>query len=388
MYKRIHIIVMDSVGIGEAPDAALFGDQGCDTLGHISELAGLTVPNLEKMGIGCIRPLKTVKNTMPSTGYIAKLEEQSAGKDTMTGHWELMGLLTHEPFPVYPNGFPSELIREIEQFSGRKVLCNLPYSGTQVIDDYGPEQLKTGALIVYTSADPVLQIAAHEEVISLEELYKICEYVRSITSYPPWLLGRIIARPFIGAPGSFCRTANRHDYAVNPPSKTVLDYIKEAGKEVIAIGKIGDIFNHQGTTDSIPTKSNMDGIDKLLLVMKQDFSGISFLNLVDFDAMYGHRRDIKGYAEALEEFDRRLPEVIRGLRPDDLLIITADHGNDPASPGTDHTREFVPLLLYSPSMKRSGILPQGFFSDISATLCDNFRIEGPGVGQSFLKNLI
>lgn len=388
MYKRIHIIVMDSVGIGEAPDAARFGDRGCDTLRHISELAGLAVPNLEKMGIGCIRPLKTVKNTMPRTGYITKLEEQSAGKDTMTGHWELMGLLTHEPFPVYPRGFSSELIHEIEKFSGRKVLCNLPYSGTQVIDDYGPEQLRTGALIVYTSADPVLQIAAHEEVISLEELYRICEYVRSITTKPPWLLGRIIARPFIGKPGSFRRTANRHDYAVSPPRKTVLDYIKEAGKEVIALGKIGDIFNHQGTTDSIPTRSNMDGLDKLLLVMQRDFSGISFLNLVDFDMIYGHRRDIKGYAEALEAFDRRLPEVTGRLHPDDMLMITADHGNDPAFSGTDHTREFVPLLLYSPGMKRSGILPQGFFADISATLCDNFCIEGTGEGRSFLCNLI
>lgn len=385
MYKRIHIIVMDSVGVGELPDAALFEDSGCNTLGHISETSGLNIPNLENMGIGVLNPLKTVNATVPQKGYITKLAEVSNGKDTMTGHWELMGLLTKKPFPVYPNGFPAELIKEIEKFSGRKVLCNLPYSGTKVIDDYGINQLETGALIVYTSADPVLQIAAHEEIIPLEELYSICKYVRSITAAPPWLLGRIIARPFIGKPGKFLRTANRHDYAVSPHGKTALDYLNDGGFDVIAIGKIGDIFNMQGITSSIPTKSNMDGIDKLLSVMKQDFNGISFLNLVDFDAMYGHRRDPGGYAKALEEFDRRLPEVQSLLHPDDLLMITADHGNDPTFKGTDHTREYVPLILYSPSMTDGGILPTGCFSDVAATVCDNFGISGTDEGRSLFK---
>ena len=291
MFKRVHLIVMDSVGIGEAPDAAAFGDVGSDTLGHIAEIAGLTIPNLEKLGLGTIRPLKGVSDQATS-GYATKLEEVSVGKDTMTGHWEIMGLDIKTPFRVFPNGFPAELLEKIEAFSGRKVICNQPYSGTAVIDDFGPEQMETGALIVYTSADPVLQIAAHEEIIPLEELYKICQYVRDITLDDPYMIGRIIARPYLGTPGNFKRTSNRHDYALSPFGKTVLDSLKENGKDVIAIGKINDIFNGAGVTDSIRTKSNMDGVDQLLTVMKQEFTGISFLNLVDFDALFGHRRDV------------------------------------------------------------------------------------------------
>ncbi|MEF9937482.1 phosphopentomutase [Carnobacterium sp.] len=386
MFKRVHLIVMDSVGIGEAPDAAAFGDVGSDTLGHIAEIAGLTIPNLEKLGLGTIRPLKGVSDQATS-GYTTKLEEVSVGKDTMTGHWEIMGLDIKTPFRVFPNGFPAELLEKIEAFSGRKVICNQPYSGTAVIDDFGPEQMETGALIVYTSADPVLQIAAHEEIIPLEELYKICQYVRDITLDDPYMIGRIIARPYLGTPGNFKRTSNRHDYALSPFGKTVLDSLKENGKDVIAIGKINDIFNGAGVTDSIRTKSNMDGVDQLLTVMKQEFTGISFLNLVDFDALFGHRRDVPGYAQAIEEFDARLPEILANLKEDDLLLITADHGNDPSFPGTDHTREYVPLLAYSPSMKKHGNLKQGYYADISATIAENFAVPATENGTSFLAEL-
>lgn len=386
MFKRVHLIVMDSVGIGEAPDAAAFGDVGSDTLGHIAEIAGLTIPNLEKLGLGTIRPLKGVSDQATS-GYATKLKEVSVGKDTMTGHWEIMGLDIKTPFRVFPNGFPAELLEKIEAFSGRKVICNQPYSGTAVIDDFGPEQMETGALIVYTSADPVLQIAAHEEIIPLEELYKICQYVRDITLDDPYMIGRIIARPYLGTPGNFKRTSNRHDYALSPFGKTVLDSLKENGKDVIAIGKINDIFNGAGVTDSIRTKSNMDGVDQLLTVMKQEFTGISFLNLVDFDALFGHRRDVPGYAQAIEEFDARLPEILANLKEDDLLLITADHGNDPSFPGTDHTREYVPLLAYSPSMKKHGNLKQGYYADISATIAENFAVPATENGTSFLAEL-
>lgn len=386
MFKRVHLIVMDSVGIGEAPDAAAFGDVGSDTLGHIAEISGLTIPNLEKLGLGTIRPLKGVSDQATS-GYATKLEEVSVGKDTMTGHWEIMGLDIKTPFRVFPNGFPTEMLEKIEAFSGRKVICNQPYSGTAVIDDFGPEQMETGALIVYTSADPVLQIAAHEEIIPLEELYKICQYVRDITLDDPYMIGRIIARPYLGTPGNFKRTSNRHDYALSPFGKTVLDSLKENGKDVIAIGKINDIFNGADVTDSIRTKSNMDGVDQLLTVMEQEFTGISFLNLVDFDALFGHRRDVPGYAQAIEEFDARLPEILANLKEDDLLLITADHGNDPCFPGTDHTREYVPLLAYSPSMKNHGNLKQGYYADISATIAENFAVPATENGTSFLAEL-
>ncbi len=385
MFKRVHLIVMDSVGIGEAPDAAQFNDVGSDTLGHIAETAGLTIPHLEQLGLGTIRPLAGVEAIADHQGYATKLEEVSVGKDTMTGHWEIMGLNIQKPFRVFPEGFPPELLQQIEAFSGRKVVCNLPYSGTEVLDDYGPGQMETGDLIIYTSADPVLQIAAHEEVIPLEELYRICEYVREITKDEPYMIGRIIARPYLGEPGNFKRTSNRHDYALDPFGKTVLDSLKDNGKDVIAVGKINDIFNGQGITETVRTKSNMDGVDQLLKVMdNKDFTGLSFTNLVDFDALYGHRRDTKGYAQAIEDFDQRIPEILAALKEDDLLIITADHGNDPTFPGTDHTREYVPLLVFSKNMKASGALPQGYFADISATIAENFNVPQTENGKSFL----
>ncbi|QZN88109.1 phosphopentomutase [Vagococcus lutrae] len=387
MFKRVHLIVMDSVGIGEAPDAHKFGDVGSHTLGHIAEKAGLAVPNMEQLGLGTIEPLTGVKAVSDHEGYATKLEEISVGKDTMTGHWEIMGLNIQTPFRVFPEGFPQELLDKISEFSGRGIVCNLPYSGTAVIDDYGEHQMKTGDLIVYTSADPVLQIAAHEDIIPLEELYRICEYTREITKDDPYMIGRIIARPYVGEPGNFKRTANRHDYALDPFGHTVLDSLKEAGKDVIAVGKINDIFNGQGITDFVRTKSNMDGVDQLLNVMARDFEGLSFTNLVDFDALFGHRRDIKGYAQALEEFDARLPEIMEALKEDDLLLITADHGNDPSFEGTDHTREYVPLLAYSKKFKGQGALPQGYFSDIAATIADNFEVSATENGQSFLQEL-
>ena len=387
MFKRVHLIVMDSVGIGEAPDAEKFGDVGSDTLGHIAKEAELTIPHLEQLGLGTIRPLDGVKNVADHDGYATKLEEISVGKDTMTGHWEIMGLNIQKPFRVFPDGFPQELLQQIEEFSGRKIVCNKPYSGTAVIDDYGEHQMKTGDLIVYTSADPVLQIAAHEEIIPLEELYRICQYVRDITKDEPYMIGRIIARPYVGEPGNFTRTSNRHDYALDPFGHTVLDSLKDAGKDVIAVGKINDIFNGQGITDSVRTKSNMDGVDQLLNVMKQDFTGLSFTNLVDFDALYGHRRDVVGYAHAIEDFDLRIPEILDAMADDDLLMITADHGNDPTFTGTDHTREYVPLLVYSKQFKGQGQLPQGHYADISATIAENFAVPATENGESFLNHL-
>ena len=330
MYKRIHLIVLDSVGIGEAPDAKEFGDEGAHTLGHIAEVAGLSVPNMQKMGLGNIAPLTGIDPVESPIAYYTKLEEQSVGKDTMTGHWEISGLRIDTPFRVFPNGFPKELIGQIEEHTGRKVVANKPASGTAIIEEYGKHQMETGDLIIYTSADPVLQIAAHEDIIPIEELYEICEYVREITKDEPYMIGRIIARPYVGEPGNFTRTSNRHDYALDPFGETMLDHLKEADYDVIGVGKIHDIFNGQGLTEYVRTASNMDGVDKLVKIIKdKDFTGISFTNLVDFDALYGHRRNPEGYRDALEDFDRRLPELVEGLHEDDLLIITADHGNDP-----------------------------------------------------------
>jgi phosphopentomutase len=373
-YKRIHVIVMDSAGCGLAPDADEFGDAGADTLGHISQTTKVRLPHLEQMGLGSIAEMPSVKKVVPAKGFAGVLQEESRGKDTVTGHWELMGLLTMESFPTFPQGFSHALLKEIERYAGRKVICNLPYSGTKVIEDYGREQMETGALIVYTSADPVLQIAAHEDIIPLSELYDICAYVRSITKDAPNLVGRIIARPYVGVPGAFVRTANRHDYALSPNGKTDLDRIKEAGYEVIALGKINDIFNGCGITKAIRTVSNEDGVKKLLEVMEQEFIGMSFLNLVDFDAMYGHRRDPEGYAQALAAFDRSLPDIMGKMREDDLLILTADHGNDPTFTGTDHTRERVPYLLYSPLIKEGELLPEGVFRDVGRLICKNFDV--------------
>lgn len=388
-FKRIHVIVMDSVGIGEASDAKDFDDVGSHTLGHISEVVGLNVPHMEKLGLGKIAPLKTVSDCVETIGYYTKLEEQSVGKDTMTGHWELMGLNIKTPFRTFENGFPEDLIQKIEAYANRKVICNLPYSGTAVLEDFGQEQKETGALIVYTSADSVLQIAANEAIIPLTELYDICEYVRKITLDDPYMIGRIIARPYIEENGVYQRTSNRHDYALSPFGKTTLNYLQEAGKKVIAIGKINDIFNGYGIDEYVRTVDNMDGVDKLLRVLEQEFVGMSFLNLVDFDAVYGHRRNTKGYAEALEAFDRRIPEIIEKMQTDDLLIITADHGNDPTFKGTDHTREYVPVLVYAKNLVSNGALQNGgHFADIAATISENFSAQQTENGKSFLNQLV
>ncbi|MFH7819220.1 phosphopentomutase [Neobacillus thermocopriae] len=388
-YKRIFLIVMDSVGIGEAPDADKFGDKGADTLGHIAEkMNGLKMPNMGKLGLSNIRELKGIEKAEKPLAYYTKMMEASNGKDTMTGHWEIMGLNIQTPFRVFPNGFPEELVSELEKRTGRKVIGNKPASGTAIIDELGEEHMKTGALIVYTSADSVLQIAAHEEIVPLEELYQICKIARELTLDEKYMVGRVIARPFVGEPGNFKRTPNRHDYALKPFDRTVMNELKDAGFDVIAIGKISDIYDGEGVTKSLRTVSNMDGMDKLLETFDMDFTGISFLNLVDFDAIYGHRRDPKGYGKALEEFDTRLPEVFAKMKEDDLLIITADHGNDPIAPGTDHTREYVPLLVYSKQMVEGKELPlRETFADVGATIAENFNIQLPNYGKSFLNEL-
>ncbi|MDR6122504.1 phosphopentomutase [Bacillus sp. SLBN-46] len=388
-YKRIFIVVMDSVGIGEAPDAERFGDKGSDTLGHIAErMNGLNMPNMGKLGLSNIRELKGIEKADKPLAFYTKMMEASNGKDTMTGHWEIMGLNIQTPFRVFPEGFPDELVSELEKRTGRKIIGNKPASGTEILDELGEEHMKTGALIVYTSADSVLQIAAHEDIIPIEEQYKICKIARELTLDEKYMVGRVIARPFLGEPGSFKRTANRHDYALKPFDRTVMSELKDAGLDVIAIGKISDIYDGEGVTKSLRTVSNMDGMDKLVETLDMDFTGISFLNLVDFDALYGHRRDPEGYGKALEEYDARLPEVFAKMKEDDLLMITADHGNDPVAPGTDHTREYVPLLVYSKSMTEGKEIPlRETFADLGATVAENFSVEMPKYGKSFLNEL-
>jgi phosphopentomutase len=388
-YKRIFLIVMDSVGIGESPDAEKFGDKGADTLGHIAErMNGLTMPNMGNLGLSNIREIKGIEKADKPLAYFTKMMEASNGKDTMTGHWEIMGLNIQTPFRVFPDGFPDELLSELEERTGRKIMGNKPASGTEILDELGEEHMKTGALIVYTSADSVLQIAAHEDIVPIEEQYKICKIARELTLDEKYMVGRVIARPFLGEPGNFKRTANRHDYALKPFDRTVMSEMKDAGLDVIAIGKISDIYDGEGVTQSLRTISNMDGMDKLVQTLDMDFTGMSFLNLVDFDALYGHRRDPEGYGNALEEYDARLPEVFDKLKDDDLLIITADHGNDPVAPGTDHTREYVPLIVYSKKMAEGKELPiRETFADIGATVADNFKVKMPNFGKSFLTEL-
>ncbi|MDR4948471.1 phosphopentomutase [Neobacillus cucumis] len=388
-YKRIFIIVMDSVGIGEAPDAEKFGDKGADTFGHIAEkMNGLNMPNMGKLGLSNIREIKGINKAEKPLAFYTKMQEASNGKDTMTGHWEIMGLNIQTPFRVFPEGFPEELVTELEKRTGRKIIGNKPASGTEILDELGEEHMKTGALIVYTSADSVLQIAAHEEIVPLEELYNICKISRELTLDEKYMVGRVIARPFLGEPGNFKRTPNRHDYALKPFDRTVMSELKDAGYDVIAIGKISDIYDGEGVTKSLRTVSNMDGMDKLVETLDMDFNGISFLNLVDFDALYGHRRDPEGYGKALEEYDARLPEVFEKMKDDDLLIITADHGNDPVAPGTDHTREYVPLLIYSKRKDSGKELPlRETFADVGATVADNFSVKMPKYGKSFLNEL-
>jgi len=388
-YKRIFLIVMDSVGIGEAPDAEKFGDEGSDTLGHIAEkMDGLHMPNMAKLGLSNIKEIKGIPVQDGPLAYYTKMQEASNGKDTMTGHWEIMGLHIETPFKVFPEGFPKELLDEIEKRTGRGILGNKPASGTEILDELGEEHMKTGKLIIYTSADSVLQIAAHEEIVPIDELYKICETARELTLDEKYMVGRIIARPFVGEPGNFTRTSNRHDYALKPFERTVMNELSDSGLDVIAIGKISDIYDGEGVTQSLRTKSNMDGMDKLVQTLNMDFTGLSFLNLVDFDALFGHRRDPIGYGKALEEYDARLPEVFEKLTDDDLLIITADHGNDPVHSGTDHTREYVPLLVYNKKMDGGKEIPlRSTFADVGATVADNFNVTLPKHGKSFLAEI-
>ncbi|GIP61720.1 phosphopentomutase [Virgibacillus pantothenticus] len=388
-FKRIFLVVMDSVGIGEAPDADKFNDQGADTLGHIAaHRKGLHMPNMASLGLSNIREIQGIEKAASPKAHYTKMKEASNGKDTMTGHWEIMGLHIEQPFRTFPEGFPDELIQELEKQTGRKVIGNKPASGTKIIEELGEEHMETGALIVYTSADSVLQIAAHEEIIPIDEQYRICEIARKLTLDEKYMVGRVIARPFIGKPGAFERTANRHDYALKPFGKTVMNELQENNYDVIALGKICDIYDGEGVTKAIRTKDNDDGMTKLVESMKENFTGISFLNLVDFDAKYGHRRDPDGYAEALEAYDARLTEVLEKLQHDDLLIITADHGNDPTHHGTDHTREYVPLLVYHNGIQEGKELPiRETFADIGATIADNFQVKLPQHGTSFLNTI-
>lgn len=384
MFKRIFLIVLDSVGIGEAKDASKFGDFNVNTFGHTVLNTNVELPNFKK--IGYFNLLNDTNE--PTIAYHTKGIEVSNGKDTLTGHLEMMGVITEKPFKTFLNtGFPDELIKEIEQISGRKVIGNKAASGTEIIKELGEEQIRTGALIVYTSADSVLQIAAHEDVIPLNELYRICEEVRKITLKEEWKVGRIIARPYIGEPGNFTRTPNRHDYALDPAYKTVLDYLKEKKYDVISIGKISDVFNNNGITSINKTKDNLDGINKIEEFINTDFNGLCFANLNDYDSKYGHRRDVVGYSNCLKEFDNHLEEIINGLRDDDLLIITADHGNDPTYIGTDHTRENTPIIFYSKKFKEPRRLNDlNSFACIGATIAKNFNVNYPN-GTSILKEL-
>lgn len=392
-YKRVFVIVMDSVGTGAAHDAAKFDDVGSDTLGHVGEYykGALKLPNLSKLGISNLRdtPIEGVPVADPAIGDYGKMEEISAGKDSMDGHWEMMGLPVMKPLSTFPNGFPQEIVDKLEKFLGRKVIVNKPYSGTEVIHDYGERQMETGELILYTSGDSVMQIAAHEDVIPVEELYKICEYARTLVNGPEYTVGRIIARPYVGPDKDhFTRTANRHDFSLKPIGETDMDRLRAAGYDVIGVGKINDIFSGEGIDKGYHNESNMDGMDHVDEVMKQDFTGFCFTNLVDFDAMYGHRRNPKGFGQALMDFDKRLGKVLDEMKPDDLLMVTADHGNDPGFKGTDHTRENVPLLVYSPSMNKSNqsLGLRKTFSDLGATILENFNVE-PVKGTSFYKEI-
>ncbi len=390
LYNRIFLIVMDSVGIGELPDAAQYGDTGAHTLDHIEEHRnGLDLKQLRTLGLGNIAAVNSVAACTEPMALYGRMQEASIGKDTLTGHWEIMGLKVEKAFRTFTDhGFPSALIEQFEQRIGRRTIGNKSASGTEIIEEYGKEHMETGSIIVYTSTDSVFQIAAHEEIVPLQELYRICEIARELTLEEPYLLGRVIARPFVGGPGSFQRTANRHDYAVKPFSPTVMNGLVDAGFDSIALGKISDIYAEEGVTSKQRTVSNMDGMDKLVATMRESFTGLCFLNLVDFDSLFGHRRDPDGYGRALEEFDARLPEVLALLKDDDLLIITADHGNDPTHAGTDHTREYVPLLAYSPTMRGGiDIGTRETFADIGATIADNFGSVMPQFGTSFLNQL-
>lgn len=393
-YKRIFTIVIDSLGAGAMPDAAEYGDAGTDTLGHISEsVDSFVIPNLQKLGMANLHPLKQVEAVAKPLAHYGKLREASTGKDTMTGHWEMMGLHITKPFKTFTDtGFPPELIAELEKRTGHKVIGNKAASGTAILDELAEEEIATGHMIVYTSADSVLQICGNEETFGLEELYRCCEIAREITMKDEWKVGRIIARPYVGKKkGEFKRTSNRHDYALKPYGRTALNALKDKGYDVISVGKIADIFDGEGITESNKSKSSVHGMEQTIEIAQKDFTGLCFVNLVDFDALWGHRRNPEGYAQELEKFDVKLGELLPLLREDDLLIITADHGNDPTHTGTDHTREKVPFIAYSPSMKENGQLPESdTFAIIGATIADNFGVDMPEgtIGYSVLDKLI
>lgn len=389
-FQRIFVIVMDSLGIGAMPDSERFGDIGVNTLGHISEsVESLHIPNLQKLGMANLTPLKQVEAVQRPLGYYGKMREKSNGKDTMTGHWEMMGLEVTKPFKTFTEtGFPAELIEELERRTGRKIIGNKSASGTEILEELGEEEVSTGHMIVYTSADSVLQICGNEETFGLEELYRCCEIARELTMKDEWKVGRVIARPYVGKKrGEFKRTSNRHDYALQPFGKTALDALKDAGLDVISVGKIKDIFDGQGITEAYKSKSSVHGMEQTIEIAQKEFRGLCFVNLVDFDALWGHRRDPKGYAQELEKFDVNLGVLLENLRGDDLLILTADHGNDPTYTGTDHTREKVPFLAYSPSMTGGQELPEtDTFAVVGATVAENFGVQMPegAIGTSVL----
>ncbi len=386
-FKRVFLIVLDSLGVGEAIDASNYGDTGASTLGNINKTVDLFIPNLKKLGF-----LNTLNMNVneETEGYYTIARPTNKGKDTLSGHYEIAGVRCQYAFPTFPNGFPMDLIEEIEKTVKRKVIGNVAASGTEIIKTLGERQLQTGELIIYTSADSVLQVAAHENVIPLEELYEICEKIRNIVNTNDnWRVGRVIARPFIGTNSEdFKRTSSRRDFALDPPSKSILEKLEEKKLSVISIGKIYDIFNGRGITKKITSSSNKDGVDKLLDIMDKKFTGLCFANLNDFDTLYGHRRDVAGYAEAIEQLDVEVPMILNKLNNDDLLIITADHGNDPTFKGTDHTRENTPVLIYSRIFKEPKMLPiMNTFADIGATIAENFEIDMPMIGTSYLKEL-
>ena len=394
-YRRIFTIVIDSFGIGAMDNAADYGDVGCDTFGHIADkVPEIKIPNLIRMGLTQLHPAPVLTSPQPSEciGKYARLNEKSNGKDTMTGHWEMMGLEIKTPFQTFTDtGFPKELIEALEKETGHRVIGNKAASGTEILDELAEEEIKTGAMIVYTSSDSVLQICGNEETFGLDELYRCCKIARELTMKPEWKVGRVIARPYVGKKkGEFKRTANRHDYALKPYGKTAMDALKEAGFDVISIGKIRDIFDGEGITQAIRSKSSVQGMEQTIECLDQDFTGLCFTNLVDFDALWGHRRNPQGYAEELEKFDVLLGQFLEKMKKDDLVIVTADHGNDPTFKGTDHTKERVPFLAYSPSMKTSGrIDDQNCFAVIGATIADNFGAAMPEgtIGTSILKQL-
>lgn len=392
-YNRIFTIVIDSLGIGAMPNAKEYGDEGCDTLGHIDEkMESFHIENLAKLGLANLHPLTKVEKVQKPLGYYTKLLEASVGKDTMTGHWEMMGLHITKPFKTFTDtGFPQELLDELSKHCGRKIVGNKSASGTEILDELGEHEIETGDMIVYTSADSVLQICGNEETMGLDNLYHYCEIARELTMKDEWKVGRVIARPYVGKKkGEFKRTSNRHDYALKPYGRTVLNALKDEGYDVISVGKINDIFDGEGVTEAHKSKSSVHGMDQTIELMDKDFKGLCFVNLVDFDALWGHRRNPIGYGKELEAFDEKLGVLLGKLKEDDLLIITADHGNDPTFKGSDHTKEAVPFLAYSPSMKGYGELPAGeSFAVIGATIADNFDVEKPEntIGNSILNEL-